>query len=98
MLTALDLADNWLNLLRLELNVYIDNERAVRLYRELDFEIEGRKRCYAFRGGAYIDSYLMGRLNPRSPEASRQRKDGSEETREQPTASPQRSEHRGKQQ
>src|SRR5689334_14691463 len=33
MLTALDLADNWLNLVRLEMDVYTDNERALRLYK-----------------------------------------------------------------
>jgi L-phenylalanine/L-methionine N-acetyltransferase len=64
MLTVIDLADNWLNLVRLELEVFTDNERAVRLYQHFDFEIEGTKRCDAFRGGNYIDSYVMGRLRP----------------------------------
>src|SRR5690242_19627363 len=31
---ALDLADNWLGLRRLELNVHADNERAIALYRK----------------------------------------------------------------
>lgn len=66
MITVIDLADNWLNLLRLELIVYIDNERAINLFKRFDFEIEGRKRCAAFRGGSYIDSYLMGRLHPQN--------------------------------
>lgn len=66
MLTAIDLADNWLNLVRLELDVYTDNERALRLYKNFDFEIEGRKRLDAFRTGSYIDSYMMARLRPRS--------------------------------
>lgn len=66
MITAIDLADNWLNLVRLELFVYVDNERAINLYKRFDFEIEGRKRCDAFRNGSYIDSYLMGRLHPRN--------------------------------
>src|SRR5579864_3308386 len=43
MLTVVDFADNWLNLVRLELDVYADNERAIRLYKNFDFEIEGRK-------------------------------------------------------
>ena len=65
LLTAIDLADNWLNLVRLHLDVYIDNERAIRLYKNFDFEIEGRIRCSAFRSGNYIDSYLMARLAPK---------------------------------
>lgn len=68
MLTVIDLADNWLNLVRLELDVYADNERAIRLYQHCDFEIEGRKRCDTLRGGNYIDSYIMGRLHPQHPQ------------------------------
>ena len=63
MLTAIDLADNWLNLVRLSLEVYVDNERAMRLYKNFDFEIEGRIRARSFRNGKYIDSYIMGRLH-----------------------------------
>lgn len=66
LLTAIDLADNWLNLLRLELDVYIDNERALRLYKNFDFAIEGHRRCSGFRNGGYIDSYLMARLRPQA--------------------------------
>jgi putative acetyltransferase len=62
LLTVIDLADNWLNLVRLELDVYIDNEPAIHVYQHFDFEIEGRKRLDAFRGGRYIDSYIMARL------------------------------------
>ena len=64
MLTAIDLADNWLNLFRLTLEVYVDNERAMRLYKNFDFEIEGRIRANSYRNGKYIDSYVMGRLRP----------------------------------
>jgi putative acetyltransferase len=63
MLTIIDLADNWLNLVRLELDVYADNERAIRLYKQFNFEIEGKKRCDTLRGGNYIDSYIMGRIH-----------------------------------
>ncbi len=64
LITAIDLADNWLNLVRLELDVSVDNERAINLLKRFDFEVEGRKRCAAFHGGNYIDSYHMGRLHP----------------------------------
>jgi len=64
MLTVIDLAEKRLSLVRLELEVFTDNERAIRLYKHFDFEIEGTKRCDAFRDGNYIDSYVMGRLRP----------------------------------
>lgn len=59
---ALDLADNWLNLQRVELEVYTDNPAAVRLYQKYGFEIEGTHRCFAFGGGRWADSYFMARL------------------------------------
>lgn len=66
LMAVIDLADNWLNLVRLEVDVYTDNERAIRLFKRFDFEIEGRKRCAAFRRGSYIDGYVMGRVRPGS--------------------------------
>jgi putative acetyltransferase len=62
MQAAIDLADKWLNLSRLELEVYTDNEPAVRLYQKFGFEIEGTAIQYAFRDGQYVDLYLMARL------------------------------------
>lgn len=62
MKAAIDLADNWLNLSRLELSVYTDNEPALRLYKKLGFEIEGTHRKYAFRDGAYVDAHTMARV------------------------------------
>src|SRR5262245_5876075 len=62
MKALIDLADNWLKLERLELTVYTDNEPALRLYKKLGFEIEGTHRKYAFRDGAYVDSYCMARV------------------------------------
>lgn len=59
---AVDLSDNWLNLLRLELEVFTDNEAAVHLYKKFGFEVEGVKKLYAFRGGQYVDVYAMARL------------------------------------
>ena len=69
MQAALDLADNWLDLRRLELNVYADNERAIALYRTFGFEVEGTHRAYALRDGTYVDSLCMARLieDPRMP-------------------------------
>ena len=59
-----DYADNWLGLLRLELEVYADNHKAQALYRRLGFAEEGRHRCDAMRDGVYVDSLSMARLNP----------------------------------
>ena len=57
-----DTADKWLNLRRLELAVFVDNEPAIRLYKRFGFEIEGRRRAAAFRDGAFIDDFVMARL------------------------------------
>ena len=62
---ALDLADNWLNLTRIELQVYADNAAGIALYEKFGFEVEGTHRRYAFRGGAYVEAYPMARI--RSP-------------------------------
>jgi L-phenylalanine/L-methionine N-acetyltransferase len=64
MRAGLDLADNWLNLTRLVLEVYTDNEPAIRLYERFGFEREGTLRQDAFREGRYVDSYTMARLRP----------------------------------
>jgi L-phenylalanine/L-methionine N-acetyltransferase len=44
------------------LNVHVDNERAIRLYRKFGFEVEGTLRANVFRGGAYVDAHIMARL------------------------------------
>ena len=62
MAACLDLADNWLNLTRVELDVYTDNEPALRLYKKFGFEIEGTLRRYAYRDGKWVDAYFMARL------------------------------------
>ena len=60
---ALDLADNWLDLRRLELNVYTDNSSRVTLYERFGFEIEVTHRRYAYRDSEYVDAYSMGRVS-----------------------------------
>lgn len=62
MQAGVDLADNWLNLTRLELEVYSDNLAAIRLYERFGFEREGTLRQHAFRDGKYVDSIMMARL------------------------------------
>jgi putative acetyltransferase len=59
---AIDLADNWYGITRLELSVFVDNEAGVALYTKFGFAIEGTLRAYALRNGAYVDTYTMARL------------------------------------
>ena len=66
--TALDIADNWMNLQRVELSVYADNEAAIGLYRKFGFETEGLFRDYAVRDGRLVDTLSMARLR-RTPKA-----------------------------
>jgi putative acetyltransferase len=63
--TLLDLADNYLDLHRVELDTWADNARALRLYESLGFVVEGQKREAVFRRGAYLDVVIMGRLGRR---------------------------------
>ncbi|WP_028113540.1 GNAT family N-acetyltransferase [Ferrimonas kyonanensis] len=62
LMALLDLADNWLALRRIELEVYADNPVAQALYRKQGFELEGRARDYAFRDGHYVDALIMARV------------------------------------
>jgi putative acetyltransferase len=62
MAALVDTSDNWLNLKRLELTVFVDNEPAIRLYKKFGFAIEGTRRAEAFRDGRYVDAFGMARL------------------------------------
>ena len=59
----IDIADNWLMLIRIELGVFTDNEKAINLYKSLGFEIEGTRKYAIIRNGKYDDDYLMARYN-----------------------------------
>jgi len=62
MAAILDLADNWLNMKRVDLEVHTDNLAAIHLYEKFGFEIEGTKRFHTFGSGRWTDTYLMARL------------------------------------
>lgn len=62
MQAALAVADDWMNLRRVELTVFADNEAALKLYTKFGFEREGLLRDYAVRDGAYVDALTMARL------------------------------------
>jgi putative acetyltransferase len=59
---VVDLADNWLDLRRLELTVFVDNPAGIALYTRFGFVREGVLRAYAYRAGAYVDALTMARL------------------------------------
>ena len=59
------MADAWLNLLRLELTVFVDNAPAIALYQKFGFEVEGCHKAFAFRDGTFVDALSMARINTR---------------------------------
>lgn len=64
MRAALELCDQWLQVTRVELTVYVDNDAALALYRKFGFVIEGTQRAAAFRDGELVDLHVMARLHP----------------------------------
>lgn len=57
----LELADNWLMLVRVDLAVFTDNERAIGLYKKYGFVEEGIRRYAVKRAGKYTDEHIMAR-------------------------------------
>jgi putative acetyltransferase len=70
MQALIDYADHWGQVLRLELTVFTDNERALRLYQRFGFRLEGTHHAYALRDGMFADVHSMARLHPRPPVAA----------------------------
>ena len=62
MQVMVDYCDNWLNIHRIELEVFATNESGVGLYEKFGFELEGKMRDYAFRDGQYVDAVMMSRI------------------------------------
>ncbi len=60
--TVLELADNWLQIKRVQIEVNCDNEGAIACYKKFGFEIEGQAKSSVFRCGNYIDTYYMARV------------------------------------
>jgi putative acetyltransferase len=60
--TITDLCDNWINVRRIELTVFVDNHAALALYQKFGFEIEGTSKCFAVRDGKFVDAHHMGRV------------------------------------
>ncbi len=62
--TVIDLADNWLQVKRIQIDVNSDNEKAIACYKKFGFEIEGEAKYGSYRDGAYINTYYMARIKP----------------------------------
>jgi RimJ/RimL family protein N-acetyltransferase len=68
LLTELDAWATQHGITRLELTVRTDNERGIRLYQKMGFEIEGVKRLSLKVNGAYVDEYYMAKIVDRGGE------------------------------
>ena len=60
--TVLDLADNWLQVKRVQIEVNSDNDQAIACYKKFGFEIEGESKFGSYRDGEYINTYYMARI------------------------------------
>ena len=58
------LCDDWLNIIRVELEVFCDNNAAIALYRKFGFEAEGEAKFDCFRQGQFASTLRMARIRP----------------------------------
>ena len=58
----MDYAFYTLNLQRIQLHVWVDNEKAVKAYEKVGFKIEGTLRRAMYHKGKYADFHVMGLL------------------------------------
>ncbi len=61
------LAEKWLGVLRIELRVWADDDKALALYRERGFAIEGVARSYGLRDGKLVDCFYVARVADKTP-------------------------------
>lgn len=53
-----------MGLKRIQLEVFVNNDRAIALYESMGFQPEGRAACARIIDGRYLDIYRMGLLHP----------------------------------
>ena len=58
----ISLANNWLAITRIEIEVFVDNINAIKMYKNQGFVEEGTGRNYAFRNGEYVDVKFMAKV------------------------------------
>ncbi|OBU07384.1 GNAT family N-acetyltransferase [Morganella psychrotolerans] len=63
MQAMIDYCDNWLDIRRIELEVFANNPDGMALYEKFGFQREGIARDYAFRDGRYVDAIIMSRIS-----------------------------------
>lgn len=61
MSAAIELAEQWQAISRIELSVFTDNQAAQALYAKHDFKQEGLAKNFAFRNGQLADVLMMAR-------------------------------------
>ncbi len=61
---AIHVGFQYLDLQRIELEVYVDNPAAIHLYEKVGFVHEGTKRRNAIRDGVHVDGHVMAILKP----------------------------------
>lgn len=59
---AIEEADNYLKIRRLELRVLTDNKIAISLYKKYGFQIEATLKNSAVKNGAFVDEFMMARI------------------------------------
>ena len=62
MAALLHVADDWWQVRRVHLEVFVDNVPAIALYEKFGFQVEGTLRQDAFRDGELVDTLMMARL------------------------------------
>jgi putative acetyltransferase len=64
MAAMIELADGWLGIRRIEMEVWTDNLAAVHLYEKFGFVKEGTARQFAHRASGLVDAFYMARIRP----------------------------------
>ncbi|MCK6264319.1 GNAT family N-acetyltransferase [Vibrio sp. ZSDE26] len=60
--TVIDLADNWLQVKRIQIEVNSDNISAIACYKKFGFDVEGTAKAGSYRHGEFIDTLYMARV------------------------------------
>ena len=68
---AVNVAFRWLDMQRIELELYVDNLAALRLYERMGFVHEGTKRAISYRDGRYVDGFTMALLRDDARDGAR---------------------------